>query len=277
MSSGGEGTRTLDLRLAKPPLFQLSYTPGSDRDRQSHNSVLWEHHRRPESGHTSVAPVGCGPVDARTFLGMEPDGDTLHWRMRVVPQLTTPGNFLFGGCGLGAALVALEAASGRPTVWATGHYLSYALTDAELVWEVTLAAVGGHVTQGRAVGSVDGREILTVNAALGNDDLAVGGVWVVPPQVPRPISARRGSCPSSSATPSWTALRCARRGAGPSRRWTVPPETRIPPSGHASPATSPLRPPLWPSSATTSPGRCRSLSGAAPWGGASTTRSAWCS
>ncbi len=25
---GGEGTRTLDLRLAKPPLFQLSYTPG---------------------------------------------------------------------------------------------------------------------------------------------------------------------------------------------------------------------------------------------------------
>ena len=125
-------------------------------------------------------------MDARTFLGMEPDGDTLHWRMRVVPQLTTPGNFLFGGCGLGAALVALEAASGRPTVWATGHYLSYALTDAELVWEVTLAAVGGHVTQGRAVGSVDGREILTVNAALGKDDLAVGGVWVVPPQVPPP-------------------------------------------------------------------------------------------
>ena len=27
--SGGEGTRTLDLRLAKPPLFQLSYTPGA--------------------------------------------------------------------------------------------------------------------------------------------------------------------------------------------------------------------------------------------------------
>jgi acyl-CoA thioesterase II len=125
-------------------------------------------------------------VDARTFLGMEPDGDNLHWRMHVAPQLTTPGNFLFGGCGLGAALVALEAASGRPTVWATGHYLSYALTDAELVWEVTLAAVGGHVTQGRAVGSVDGREILTVNAALGKDDLEVSGVWVAPPDVPPP-------------------------------------------------------------------------------------------
>jgi acyl-CoA thioesterase len=125
-------------------------------------------------------------VDARTFLGMERHRDDLHWRMRVTPQLTTPGNFLFGGCGLGAALVALEAASGRPTVWATGQYLSYALTDSELQWDVTLAAVGGHVTQGRAVGRVDGREILTVNAALGRNDPDVGGVWVEPPDVPVP-------------------------------------------------------------------------------------------
>ena len=29
--SGGEGTRTLDLRLAKPSLFQLSYTPKRKR------------------------------------------------------------------------------------------------------------------------------------------------------------------------------------------------------------------------------------------------------
>jgi acyl-CoA thioesterase len=117
---------------------------------------------------------------------MEREGDDLHWYMPVTPQLTTPGNFLFGGCGLGAALVALEAASGRPTVWATGHYLSYALAGSDLHWEVTLAAVGGHVTQGRAVGRVEGREILTVNAALGKDDLDVGGVWVEPPVVPAP-------------------------------------------------------------------------------------------
>ena len=65
-------------------------------------------------------------TDAQTFLGMAPVGDDLHWRLTVVPELTTPGNFLFGGCGLGAALVALERASGRPTVWATAQYLSYA-------------------------------------------------------------------------------------------------------------------------------------------------------
>jgi acyl-CoA thioesterase II len=134
-------------------------------------------------------------VDARTFLGMQPVGDDLRWRMHVTKQLTTPGNFLFGGCALGAALVALEEASGRPTVWATAHYLSYALIDEELDWSVTLAAVGGHVTQGRAVGSVDGREILTVNAALGKDELDVGGVWVVPPDVPPPDQCPRRFLP----------------------------------------------------------------------------------
>jgi acyl-CoA thioesterase-2 len=125
-------------------------------------------------------------MDALTFLGMEPVGDNLHWQMRVEPQLTTPGNFLFGGCGLGAALVALEGAAGRPTVWATGQYLSYAPTHSLLEWEVTLAVEGGHVTQGRAVGRVEGREILTVNAALGKDELDVGGIWVQPPDVPPP-------------------------------------------------------------------------------------------
>ena len=145
----------------------------------------------PTRSQWSAAPVWCASVDARTFLGMQPDGDDLHWRMLVTRQLTTPGNFLFGGCGLGAALVALEAASGRQTVWATGQYLSYALVDEEMRWDVTLAAVGGQVTQGRAVGRVDGREILTVNAALGaQGDLELGGVWVTPPDVPPPDQCR---------------------------------------------------------------------------------------
>ena len=125
-------------------------------------------------------------MDAQSFLGMEPVGDNLHWQMRVDPHLTTPGNFLFGGCGLAAALVALEGASDRPTVWANAQYLSYAPTHSLMEWEVTLAVVGKHVTQGRAVGRVEDREILTVNSSLGTDDLAEGGVWVQPPDVAPP-------------------------------------------------------------------------------------------
>jgi acyl-CoA thioesterase len=126
-------------------------------------------------------------TDAQSFLGMEPVGDDLHWRLTVVPELCTPGNFLFGGCGLGAALVALERASGRPTVWATAQYLSYAPTHAELDLTVTLAAEGRRVTQARAVGRVGDMEILTVNAAVGlPGSLEAGGVWVTPPDVPPP-------------------------------------------------------------------------------------------
>jgi acyl-CoA thioesterase len=129
-------------------------------------------------------------VDVREFLGLEPatgasdDGD--RWRLTVTPQLSTPGKFLFGGCGLSAGLVALEAASGRPTVWATAQYLSYATTGSVVDYEVTLAVVGGHVTQGRAVARTEGREILTVNAALGEPQDAAHDVWVHPPNVPRP-------------------------------------------------------------------------------------------
>ena len=126
-------------------------------------------------------------TDAGKFLGMEELGDPLHWRMPVVPEVTTPGNFLFGGCGLGAALVAIEAAGGRPTVWSTAQYLSFAPTGSVLDLTVTLAAEGRRVTQARAVGRVGDTEILTVNAALGLPGPAeTDGVWDQPPSVPPP-------------------------------------------------------------------------------------------
>jgi acyl-CoA thioesterase len=125
-------------------------------------------------------------MDMRTFLGMEQVGDDRHWRLVVEPQLSTPGDFLFGGCGLGAALVALEAASGRPTVWATAQYLSYAPTGSVVEYEVNLTVEGKRVTQARAVATSEGREILTVNAALGRGTHELGGIWVEQPNVPTP-------------------------------------------------------------------------------------------
>lgn len=140
------------------------------------------------------------PVDAKKFLGLQPvGGDALHWRLDVRPELTTPGDFLFGGCGLGAALVALETASERPTIWATAQYLSHAKTHSTMELTVTLAVVGGHVTQARAVGEVEGREILTVNAALGSSELDAAGIWVRPPVVPPPEECRPRAIPAMFA------------------------------------------------------------------------------
>ena len=63
---GGEGTRTLDLRLAKPPLFQLSYTPNITRTScatglpGSAEHVIVE--RRPSDPRPCPAPIGGAPA-----------------------------------------------------------------------------------------------------------------------------------------------------------------------------------------------------------------------
>jgi acyl-CoA thioesterase len=125
-------------------------------------------------------------VDTRHFLGLEPTNDPLRWRLPVTLAVSTPGRFLYGGCGLAAGIVAMETASGRPTVWATAQYLTYAPTGSVLDWEVVLAAVGGGTTQARAIGRLGDQEVLTVNAALGLHNLEVSGTWVDPPVVPPP-------------------------------------------------------------------------------------------
>ena len=132
-------------------------------------------------------------------VGEGSDGSGPRWQLTVGPDISTPGNFLFGGCGLGAGLVALEAASGRPTLWATAQYLSYAPTGSVVDYEVTLAIVGGHVTQGRAVARTGGLEILTINAALGTPQMDLQCVWVTPPDVPPPETCPKRELPAMFA------------------------------------------------------------------------------
>ena len=125
-------------------------------------------------------------VDARTFLGMERTGETT-WSFEVTERVITPGNFLFGGCGLASALVALEGASGRPTIWATAQYLSYAPLGSTVTVKTDLAVIGGHVTQARATTYAEDREILTVNSAFGTGELAAPTPWVTMPEVKPPL------------------------------------------------------------------------------------------
>jgi acyl-CoA thioesterase len=132
-------------------------------------------------------------VDARHFLGIEPEGDDLHWRLPVTPSISTPGRFLFGGCGLAAGIVALEAAAQRPVVWATAQYLAHAPIGSELRFDVVLAATGRRTTQARTTGRVGDDEVLTVNAALGQPDIRgdPGTSWVTAPDVPPPLQCPR--------------------------------------------------------------------------------------
>lgn len=129
-------------------------------------------------------------MDTRTFLGLDQSHDPFRWSMRVTPGLCTHGGFLFGGSALGAAISALEGTAGRPCIWATAQYLSYAKPDQVLDIDVTVAVEGHQITQARAVCHVGRREILTVNAALGDRPGMPTGQWEQMPDVPPPHACR---------------------------------------------------------------------------------------
>ncbi|HYD08619.1 MAG TPA: acyl-CoA thioesterase [Acidimicrobiales bacterium] len=131
------------------------------------------------------------------FLGLEPTEDPAAWRLPVVQALATGGGFLFGGAGLGAAVAAMERTSGRPLVWATAQYLSFARPPDVVDVRVTLSQVGNATTQARAVATVGDQEIFTVNGALGSRDVDLDGQWAEMPTVlppddcpPRQLLAR---------------------------------------------------------------------------------------
>ena len=125
-------------------------------------------------------------MDAQEFLGLQPSHNPYRWHLEVTPGLSTGGGFLFGGCGLGAAIAALEGTTGRPLVWATAQYLSYAQPPSVVDIDVTIAVSGRQSTQARAVGHVADREIFTVNAALGSRPLDIDETFVTPLPVPPP-------------------------------------------------------------------------------------------
>ena len=80
----------------------------------------------------------------------------------------------------------MERSTGRPVVWATAQYLSFARPPAVLDIEVVAMVTGHQTSQARAVGRVDDDEILTVNAALGTRADTMAGQWAELPDVPPP-------------------------------------------------------------------------------------------
>lgn len=94
--------------------------------------------------------------------------------------------FMFGGVGLAAAISAMERTTGRPLIWATAQYLSYAKPPSIVDLDVTAPAVGKYNSQARVTGHVGDKEIFTVNAALGARPSDLAGQWLAMPDVPRP-------------------------------------------------------------------------------------------
>lgn len=128
-------------------------------------------------------------MDTRTFLGLESTHNRFRWKLPVTRKVSVGDGFLFGGCGLAAAISAMEGTAGRQCVWATAQYLSYAKPGEVVDIDVTIAVEGHAITQARAVCHVADREILTVNAALGERDIPEQGQFeTMPSDLPAPMS-----------------------------------------------------------------------------------------
>ena len=125
-------------------------------------------------------------MDALSFFGLEQTADPNVWRMPVVRSLISGTGALFGGCGLGAAVEVMERVTGRPCVWATAQFLSFARPPAELELEVVEAVRGHQISQVRVMAHVGDREILTVTGACGERPSQLTGQWATRPDVPPP-------------------------------------------------------------------------------------------
>ncbi len=125
-------------------------------------------------------------MNATEFLGLRATHNPHRWYMPLTRGVCTRADSLFGGCGLAAAVTALESTTERDLIWATAQYLDYGRPPAVLDIDVIVPVAGKHTTQARAIGHVLDREILTVNAALGTRPLDVEGQWATMPDVPAP-------------------------------------------------------------------------------------------
>lgn len=125
-------------------------------------------------------------MDSRSFLGLVETHNPYRWNLPVEKRLCTGGNFLYGGAGLGAAISALEGTTGRRLIWSTAQYLSYARPGEVMDIDVIVPVTGHAITQARVVAHVGEREILVVNAALGDRDFPHVGQWETAPAAPPP-------------------------------------------------------------------------------------------
>ena len=138
------------------------------------------------------------------FIPLEDTADPSRFRLKITDRICVgpKGNvFMFGGVGLGAAVLAAERAIGRAVIWSSAQFLSYARIGDTLDLSVEILTEGRNVSQVRILATDAGKLILTVNAALGDRANMPEHQWALAPIVPRPEACTsRPLWPAQDAT-----------------------------------------------------------------------------
>ncbi len=126
---------------------------------------------------------------SKPFLDLRSTHNPHRWYLPLTESLCVgpPGNsFMFGGVGLASAIGAMEQTCGRPVIWATAQYLSFARPPSVVDLDVWVPAHGKYNSQARVIAHVGDKEIVTVTAALGERPSDFSGQWVSMPVAPPP-------------------------------------------------------------------------------------------
>jgi acyl-CoA thioesterase len=83
----------------------------------------------------------------------------------------------------------MEQLTGRPCIWATAQFLSYAQPPSIVQFDAVEVVRGHNISQARVLARVGDTEILTVLGALGHRPLDLEGQWAVMPDVPGPLDS----------------------------------------------------------------------------------------
>lgn len=102
--------------------------------------------------------------------------------------LALPSGAVQGGAVFGAAVAAMERATGRAARWASCQFLAASPAGASVRFDVSELAVGRSSTQATCTASVRGESVLHAAAALGARDTATDGTWAHAPNVPEPAA-----------------------------------------------------------------------------------------
>lgn len=112
------------------------------------------------------------------------------WRLPITPELCAGPDgmppFLYGGMGLAAGIGAMQRVVGRPLIWASAQYLSYALLGQELELTVEVPSLGRTVAHARVTGRVGAEEIITAVGSLGTRETDASFQWSRPDEIPPP-------------------------------------------------------------------------------------------
>lgn len=141
--------------------------------------------------HPSVASgIVHGGVDRQvSIVRLNACEDPTRFDLEVTPDLCVGDRqrrFLFGGAGLAAASAAMVRVTGRPLVYASAQFISFARPGERLVVTVRVLAAGRQTSQAVVSGAVDDRAVFSVTGALGHREEFGTGQWARPPRVPPP-------------------------------------------------------------------------------------------